>query len=764
MQPFFTPDYHGSMLEAIGHYRIRRMIGRGGMGVVYEGWDDRLERPVAIKTISEANESNAARNRLWREARSLARVNHPHVCQVYDVLEEREALVVVMELLHGQSLADRLLADSITVSEALKIERQILEALQALHDLHIVHRDLKPSNVFLTRHGVKLLDFGLARTMLPESTVASNQADTATFTAAGGIVGTPWYMAPEQACGLPAGPAADIFSVGAIFYELLTGKRPFEGTSLVDVLYAVLHQNPPPLSGSREIEAFDRIIRRAMAKRVEDRYPSAREMTESLELISLSAGSSVAAQTRIVSRIIVLPFRSPKSDEQTDFLTFTLPEAISNSLSAMDNLIVRSSLLATRFEGQPDPRRVATEADVDSFLTGSLLRAGDKFRLTCQLVEAPAGTVIWSESVNSSMQDLFTVQDELCERILGSLRIPLDERERRASNRDVPASARAYEYYLRGNQITAARTVDNMSLARDLYLQCLEESPNYAPAWARLGRVYHFLGKFSNDAGANVERSANAFKRAFALNPDLTIAHNLYTPAECDQGRPRQAMVRLLERARSRRNDPELFAGLVQACRYCDELEASVAAHVRGCHLDPHLITSVEHTHFLLGNYAGAIDFYGSKSGYYLDCAALAAMREDRSALAMLREREQSGGATGAVGSLMRSLRAYLEGDWKESSSALAPAETALLGDPEILFYAARHLARINQTDRSIAALCKAIDRGFLCTSAIARDPWFDPLRSIPRYTELMQAAEQRRGEMHAAFLAAGGAQVISIA
>ncbi len=752
------------MLEAIGHYRIRRKIGQGAMGVVYEGWDDRLERPVAIKTISEANESNAARNRLWREARSLARVNHPHVCQVYDVLEEREALVVVMELLHGQSLADRLLAETITVSEALNIERQILEALQALHDLHIVHRDLKPSNVFLTRHGVKLLDFGLARTMIPESTAESNEADTATFTAAGGIVGTPWYMAPEQALGLPAGPAADIFSVGAIFYELLTGKRPFEGTAIVDILYAVLHRNPPPLSGSREIEAFDRIIRRAMAKRIEDRYPSAREMVESLDLISLSAGSSVAKQTRVVSRIIVLPFRSPKSDEQTDFLTFTLPEAISNSLSAMDNLIVRSSLLATRFEGQPDPRRVATEADVDSFLTGSLLRAGDRFRLTCQLIEAPGGAVLWSESVNSTMQDLFNVQDELSERILSSLRIPLDERERRTSNRDVPASARAYEYYLRANQITVTRTLGNMSLARDLYLQCLEESPNYAPAWARLGRVYHFLGKFGNDAGAYAERSANAFSRAFALNPDLAIAHNFHTQAECDQGHPKEAMVRLLERARSRRNDPELSAGLVQACRYCDELDASVAAHLRGCHLDPHLITSIEHTYFLLGNYPSAIDLYGKKTAFYLDCAALAAMGEDHSALAMLRERELSGGATGAVGSLMRSLRAYLEGDWKESSTALTPAETGLLCDPEILFYAARHLARINETDRSIAALSKAIDRGFLCASAIARDPWFDSLRSCHRYVDLMQAMEQRHSETHAAFLAAGGAQVISIA
>jgi serine/threonine protein kinase len=753
------------MLETIGHYRIRRKIGQGAMGVVYEGWDERLERPVAIKTILEANESKEARSRLWREARSLARVNHPNVCQVFDVLEEGESLVLILELLDGQSLADRLLTGMITTSEALGIERQILCALQALHDLGIVHRDLKPSNVFLTRHGSKLLDFGLARTTDATSTGDPNQTQTiASLTAPGLIVGTPHYMAPEQAEGLPAGPSADIFAVGSIFFEMLTGRRPFEGHSLVDVLYAVLHQNPPPLSGSREIEALDRVIRRAMAKRVEDRYSSAREMLEALQSLSISSSTATASQTRTVSRIIVLPFRSLKSDEQTDFLNYSLPDAIGNSLSAMDNLIVRSTLLAAKFEGQPDPKRVAVEADVDAFLTGSLLRAGDRFRLTCQLVEAPSGAVIWSESANSSMQDLFMIQDELCERILQSLHLPLDERERHSSHRDVPASARAYEYYLRANQIVLSRTLDSMSVARDLYLQCVEESPSYAPAWARLGRVCHFLGKFRVDADIELERSKQAFSRAFALHPDLAIAHNFYTPAECDQGRAQQAMLRLLERARSRRNDPELFAGLVHACRYCDELEASIASHLRGRHLDPHLMTSAAHTYFLLGDYASTLDCYNKKGAYYLDCAALAAMGENQAALSMLREREQSGGTTGAVQGIMRSLRAYLEGNWEECSNAIAAAGTAILGDPEILFYSSRHLARINETDRDISALSTAIDRGYLCASALLRDPWFAPLRSHPRYVELMKQAEQRRSETHAAFLAAGGEQVISIA
>ncbi len=183
--------------------------------------------------------------------------------------------------------------------------------------------------MFLTRHGIKLLDFGLARTTDTTFLGDPDQTRTAaSLTAPGLLVGTPQYMAPEQAGGLPVGPPADIFAAGTILYEMLTSRRPFDGTSLVEVLYAVLHQNPPPLSGSREIEALDRVIRRAMAKRVEDRYSSAREMLGAMESILLSGSTAVASRTRTVSRIIVLPFRALKSDEQTDFLAWSLPEAI----------------------------------------------------------------------------------------------------------------------------------------------------------------------------------------------------------------------------------------------------------------------------------------------------------------------------------------------------------------------------------------------------------------------------------------------------
>ena len=746
----------------VGHYQIRRKIGEGGMGVVYEGWDERLGRAVAIKTVHEASKSGDARSRLWREARSLAHVSHPRVCQIFDVFEDGKDLFLVLELLDGQSLADRITSGSITTLEAVSIERQVLESLEALHDLGIVHRDLKPSNVFLTRHGVKLLDFGLARSTGPVRAADADQTATAA-TAPGLIVGTPQYMAPEQASGGTAGPVADIFAAGSILYEMLTGRRAFEGVSCVDVLYAVLHHDPPPLSGSREIEALDHVIRLAIAKRPEDRYKSAHEMLDALNTLSLSSSTGHAVQTRTVARLIALPFRVLKRDEETDFLAYSLPDAISSSLSGIDSLIVRSSLLAARFEGPLDPKRIATEAEVDAILTGSVMRAGDQIRLTCQLVEAPSATVIWSETVNSSMQDLFKIQDELSERVVHSLMLPLSERERRIFRRDVPASAKGYEFYLRANQIVATRTLENMRLARDLYLQCLDDDPDYAPAWAHLGRVHRFIEKFGEDPNQNLKRADEAFRKAFALNPDLALAHNLYTPIECDQGRAQQAMVRLLGRARFRRNDPDLFAGLVQACRYCDELEASVAAHDRARHLNPQVVTSVAHTYFLLGDYQKTLECYGTKVAFYLDCAALVMLGDKEIALAKLREREQARGATGEVRAIIQSLRAYLEGDFKECLSAIEAGESLTRRDSESLFYTARHLAQIKEQERALKILSRVIDSGYLCGSALSRDPWLASLRSLPDYSELLHIADQRRSQAHASFLEAGGPQLLNV-
>ncbi|MBZ5583638.1 MAG: protein kinase [Acidobacteriia bacterium] len=747
------------MSETLGHYRIVRKIGEGGMGEVYEARDERLARPVAIKIIRRACESVEARKRLWREARSLARVSHPHICQIFDVDEDGETLFLVLELLEGESLAQRLARGPLSPAETVRIGGEVLAALDALHGPGIVHRDLKPSNVFLTRHGVKLLDFGLARAYHATCAAGAEAARTATdITRPGSLSGTPHYMSPEQVTGMAAGPEADLFAAGAILYEMLAGRRAFEGDSCVDVLYNVAHRHPPSLGGSPEIEALDPVIRRSLAKRPQDRYASAAEMSAALDSALRAAAAPPHAGPRAAMRLIALPFRVLRRDEDTDFLAYSLPDAISTSLSGIDSLIVRSSLAAARFEGQaPDPRRIAAEAGVDAILTGALLRVGAQLRVACQLVEAPSGTMLWSETAQVSMADLFQLQDGLVHRIVQSLAPQLSERERHALRRDVPASATAYEYYLRANQLTLIRTIGNMKLARDLYRQCVEEDAGYAPAWARLGRVHRFIEKFDEEPTQNFRLSDAAFQRAFELNPDLSLAHNLYTPIECDRGNAPQAMVRLLERARFRSNDPDLFAGLVQACRYAGELEASLAADERARRLDPQVTTSVAHTYFLLGDYQRTLDYYGSRGGYYLDCAALAALGRNEEALERLRRRE----ATGTVHAVIQSLRAYLEGDFGEAARAIEQSQDLTRKDPETQFYTSRHMARIGECGPALEKISSVIEAGFLCAFSLRHDPWLEALHAAPGFAEVAREAERRETEAHAAFVAAGGERIL---
>ncbi len=325
----------------IGHYAIARKLGQGGMGVVYAAHDERLQRTVALKTMKTPAGDDSARQRFWREARSAASVNHPNICQIYEIGEDGGELFIAMELLEGESLADRLRRGPMSVSDALPVALGILAALSELHARGIVHRDLKPSNVFLTRHGVKLLDFGLARPGVDASTLLLTG-----LTEVGTVVGTPRYMAPEQVRGEPVDHRCDLFAAGTIVFEMLAGRPAFDGGTAVEVLHATLHEQPPALTGSPAVAAMDRVIRRALSKRPADRPSSAEAMAGELRGIHGIDGDSARALARAVTRIVVLPFRVLRPDPETDFLGFSLADAIATSLSGIGSLVARRAAAA----------------------------------------------------------------------------------------------------------------------------------------------------------------------------------------------------------------------------------------------------------------------------------------------------------------------------------------------------------------------------------------------------------------------------------
>jgi serine/threonine protein kinase/tetratricopeptide (TPR) repeat protein len=748
--------------EQIGHYRVVRKIGEGGMGVVFAAHDQRLDRRVALKVIRDAPEDESARTRFWREARAAARVNHPKICQLYEIGEDRQTLFLAMELLEGESLADRIARGRLHLSDAVSIAIEILAALEALHSERIVHRDLKPSNVFITSHGVKLLDFGLATAITSLGAQAGDDV-TQQLTQRGVIMGTPRYMAPEQMRGSQVDRRADLFAAGAILFEMLSGRPAFAGDTLVDVLHAVAFEETPELGS--DAATANAIVRRATAKAPADRYDTAAAMAQALAALhGLEPRSHNAPVTvrQPMSWLIVLPFRVLRSDADAEFLAFGLADAITSSFSGLQSLGVRSSAVAARYADEPpDLSKIASEAHVDLVLTGTFMRAGQQIRVNTQLVEAPTGTLVWSHTAQVTMRDVFQVHDDIVQRIVSSLTLPLTARDRRLLRHDVPASTTAYELYIRASQISQQlgfESVDQFKVARDLYVGCVDEDPRYAPAWARLGRCYRVIGKAGDDLEGNLAHAESCLKRALDLNPDLPMAHYLYAQLETDLGRSKDALIRLTARATTSSSDPEVFAGLVLVCRYCGLLEASVAAHERARLLDPQIYTSVRHTYWLLGDNARALE---GGSRFFFEAMVMAAMGRHQDALAILRECEQASRPE-MMRTFLRSLRTLLEGDRQASLEAIDRC-LAHFDDPEPRFYMVRQLAFLGESARALVELQHILDRGFLCSRILRRDPWLEPLRSHTEFADIVERSERLEGEMAETFVESGADRLLGV-
>ena len=539
----------------LGGYEVSTLLGTGGMGEVYRARDVRLGREVALKILEPSIAADPAYlRRFEEEARSASVLNHPNIVTIYGIGEEGDIAFIAMELVQGHTLREHLSADPLPVKTSLDLAVQLAGALAAAHGSGIVHRDLKPENVMVTPEGlVKVLDFGIAKRQGPMSAAAppGDRTETrAAVTEVSTIVGTVGYMSPEQVSGKPAGFASDQFSLGAILYEMLSGRRAFQRDSRIETLAAIIDGQPPPVESlNPQVPASVRLVlARCLAKDPEARYPNTRELEVELGRIRDNlargltrrqvlwiGGATVAAAVAGVATwqlwpprtLAVLPFTNLNNDDDVDYLCIGITESLIWRISHLP-ISVKPFSLVSNFAGKKtDLREVGRQLGVQTILTGEVKREAGRLLISAELIDVATGASLWKSSYDKASADIFAMWDAIASAIVDDglhLRLTRDERRQLLSR--PTDSAEAYDLFLRARPFQMGGTETDYLAARDLLERAVGKDTRFAEAWVALAGTY-WTAALDNymrptDAWQQVDRGLG---QASGLNPRLPDLH-----------------------------------------------------------------------------------------------------------------------------------------------------------------------------------------------------------------------------------------------
>jgi TolB-like protein/Tfp pilus assembly protein PilF len=785
----------------IGPYEIVAQIGVGGMGEVYRARDTNLKRQVAIKVLPESLGGDPARlHRFQREAEVLASLNHPNIAQIHGLERSHDAIALVMELVEGLTLADRINQGAMPVVEALSIAKQVVEALEAAHESGIVHRDLKPANIKVRSDGTaKVLDFGLAKSDAPtaDADAADSQAVTADMTEPGMILGTASYMSPEQARGQAVDKRTDIWAFGCVLYEMLTARRAFGGATLSDVMARVLEREPdwsilPEGLASPVRRLLERCLDKDPRRRLRDigearveidrvsaARPSLRRRAALLGLAALlvaAVGAGVALWSRsslapdgpALPSVAVLPFRSLAGNAD-DYLGLGIAADVISRVSQIRGLTVRPT---TAVQPYADARRsaldVGRELGVDSVLEGTVQRDGSRVRVAVNLIALPGGASLWSERFDVDSASIFEIQDRLSTEIAGRLRISLTPQDSARLTKRFTQSAAAYDLYLQGAQQLDRRVVTigdrRLDGAISLFEQAIAIDPGYALAHSQLAYAYTWMALFNDPSNPRwIQLGRDSVARALALDAELPQAHivrheiawSRYGAFDIEQA------IRELQQAQH--YDPT--AGLSEIGILYAHLgleEKAIDALRRAHEIDP-TSSSVQRilveAHILLGRHDEAIAL-ADRFGH--------GVFGNRLVLALLARRDYAG----ARRAIQEAPSTDANDAFFLTSRALVAAVTGAPLGPEVdldlvarsaegnraFHHTAYNIACIQalrgQADSAVTWLERTVDAGMPNYPLFAEDRHLDNLRGSPSFLAFMKRLKQRWDRLEQIFRA----------
>lgn len=719
-------------LKKISHYQITDTLGHGGMGVVYKAIDEKLKRTVAIKTLPpERVGDDKLRKRLMAEARAASILNHPNICTIYEVDEADGILFIAMEFVKGHPLSDEIRHGPIEIERALKIAVQISSALDQAHRENIVHRDIKPSNVVLSEEGaVKILDFGLARMIKKAESEAITQSVTqdTSLTESGHIVGTVAYMSPEQLNAEEIDARTDIFSFGVVLYEMLRGQLPFRGASLIQLMRSILNDQPEPL---RRINTnlpaeFDRIIEKALAKDRDSRYTTMKELLT--DLIKLKDALKHPPQRKDQKSIAVLYFENLSGAAEQEYLRDGMTEDVITELSKVERLRVfpRSAVIAFRDKPVTAPE-IGRQLNAAYVLAGSLRSAGNRFRVTAQLIESDSGHTVWAERYDREMQDVFDLQDEIARSIAGALSIKLSPAEEKAIAPGTVDNPEAYDLYLRGRRLFRRGTKKDMLSAAEMFERAVALDPSLALAYAGLGHVCGRIHRYYDQDVLWMEKGVAACEQAMKIEPNLPEA--LSARAFLFYGHEQyEDSIRYARMALERKQDCEgAYFALGLALNITDRLEEAAQLADR------------------------ALEFNGDDYNVYVaylntfkrlgETKKVKRLRHQHLRALQLQLEWAPENARARI--LLSSTLADL-GDHDEAIAELQKALAYSPNDASTLYNAACTYGLLGLKKEALATLKKAIENGYWHLDMIARDPDLISLHDEPEFQALISRG---RGE-----------------